>query len=409
MLEKLGSKKSINPTVKPLFISLFNKIFKKEFLSFNKELSGSLKSLFIPPQAHQNIFGLDIGTTSIKLLQILHTKAGLELANLWSEELPFTSEPEKNREVILGILKKIISADNIKGRIIASIGGGTVNIQTVKIPFMPEDEIAKALEWEAQESLAIDLEATSMDYIVLGETEKSGTRQIEILLITVPKAIVFELVNIINEVGFIPYAFEPPPLAIIEAFGQDELRAQGYVLGVLELGAALTNFSILVDGTLRFTRNLAIASSSLTDDIAEYLGVDKANAEKLKIKYGLTGFSSLAGGGADSKDEAVRVAQAMNFKLEKLVSGLDHTFKFYLHQLSNLKVSNLDKLILSGGGALIKDLDKFLSARLSVPTIIADPFKRIIIDANKFSSDFLKENAPRFTLAVGLALRKDGF
>lgn len=417
MIEKLDTKDSINtakkPTLKDKFYFLNNKFFKKEFpgltASLKNEIIPSLKNLFTPPQSRQNIFGLDIGTSSVKLIQIIHTRAGLELANLWTEQLPFSQDTGANKEAVKAALEKIISANNIKGRIVTSVGGGAVNIQAIKIPFMPEDEIAKALEWEAREGLSIDLETTAMDYVVLGETEKSGTRQIEILLITVPKAVVSELVDTVTELGLVPHAFEPPPLAVIEAFGQDELKAQGHVLGVLELGAGLTNFSILVDGVLRFTRNIPIASSGFTDDIAEYLNIDKLSAEKLKIKYGLAGLSASTEALANTADESVRVAQAMNFKLEKLVSGIEHTFKFYLHQLSNLNISNFDKLILSGGGALIKDLDKFLSGRLNVPVIIADPLKKIVVNANKFNLGYLKENAPRFTLVVGLALRKDGF
>ncbi|MDP1853540.1 MAG: type IV pilus assembly protein PilM [Candidatus Omnitrophota bacterium] len=417
MIEKLDTKDSINtvkkPAVEDKFSFLNNKFFKKEFpvvtALFKKEILPSLKNLFTPPQSRQNIFGLDIGTSSVKLIQIIQTRAGLELANLWSEQLPFSQDPDANKGAVKEALKKIISANNIKGRIVTSVGGGAVNIQAIKIPFMPEDEIAKALEWEAQEGLSIDLETTAMDYVVLGETEKSGTRQIEILLITVPKAVVSELVNTVSELGLIPHAFEPPPLAVIEAFGQDELKAQGHVVGILELGAGLTNFSIVVDGALRFTRNIPIASSGFTDDIAEYINIDKLSAEKLKIKCGLTGFLASAASLADTGDEAVRVAQAMNFKLEKLVSGIEHTFKFYLHQLSSLNISNFDKLILSGGGALIKDLDKFLSGRLNVPVTIADPFKKVAVNENKFNLGYLKENAPRFTLVVGLALRKDGF
>lgn len=412
MLEKLDSKNSINsresPAEKNKFIFPYNKIFKKGYGEILNILP-NLKNLFIPPQNHQNIFGLDIGTSSIKLVQIVHTKAGMELANLWSEELPLSMQPEESKEIIKETLGKIISANNIKGRVIASVGGWAVNIQTIKIPFMPEEEIAKAVEWEAQEGLSIDLEINSMDYVILGETEKSGTRQIEVLIITVPKTVVSELVTTINELGLTAHAFEPPPLGIAEAFDRDELKSQGRVLGILELGAGLTNFSILIDGILRFTRNIPITASAFTDDIAEYLGIDKLSAEKLKIRYGLTGLSETPVSKDAAAAESMRVTQAMNFKLEKLVSSIDHTFKFYLHQLSNLNVSNFDKLILSGGGALMKDLDKFLSSRLNLPVIIANPFKKILINETKFNCGYLKENAPRFTLSVGLALRKDGF
>lgn len=418
MPEKVEANNFLNPTPKNNVFSAYNKIFKKEFLKslkvfpastyFSTNFLSVFKNLFTPPQTRQNIYGLDIGTSSVKLLQIAHTKTGLELVDLWSEELPFAAESGKSLDAVREALKGIISRHDIKGRVIASVGGGVVNIQAIKIPFMPEDEIVKAIEWEAREGLSIDLETNSLDYVVLGETEKSGTRQIEVLVIAVSKTVVYELVSTINELGLIPHAFEPPPLAVIEAFGQDELRSHGHVLGILELGAGVTNFSITVDGILRFTRNIPITSSGITDDIAEYLNVDKLSAEKLKIQYGLNGLSAAATV-TDAANEATRVAQAMNFKLEKLISSIDHTFKFYLHQLSNLNVSNFDKLILSGGGALIKGLDKFLSGRFGVEVIIANPFKKIIINEEKFNRAYLNENAPRFTLAVGLALRKDGF
>lgn len=402
--------------------SRFVKTFKKTFLNSSNNrpspASGSalkqfsfastLKQLLSPPQFKQDIFGLDIGTSAIKLVQIIHTKNGLELANLWIEELPYTSGAS-DKQVVKDALKKIISLNNIKGKVISSIGGDAVNIQSVKLPFMPEEEIAKALQWQAQDELSIDIEETAMDYIVLGETDKMGTRQIEVLLIAVPKAIVYDLVNTISELGLNPYAFEPPPLAVVEAFGKDELKAEGQVVGLLELGAGLTNLSIIVDGVLRFTRNIAITSSSLTEDIAEYCKVDKLSAEKLKVRYGVSGLLEGQPAQIDTTDEKMRVSQAMSFKIEKLVSNIDHTLKFYLHQVSNLTNANFDKLLLSGGGALTKGLDKFLSDRLNVPVSIVNPFKKIMINEAKFDRRFLEENAPRFTLSVGLALRKDGF
>lgn len=419
MPNELNPNKLNAPSYQNQATFLFNKIFKKVASQFHQtypngasvktNLSFFLKSLFTPPTSHQNIFGLDIGTSSIKLVQIVHAKAGLELANLWIEELPFASKLGTN-QAVEEILKKIISENNIQGRVVASIGGDTVNIQSIQIPFMPDEEIPKALQWEARDELRIDLDNTVMDYVVLGQTDKSGTKQIDILLITVPKTVVLGLINAISKLGVIPYAFEPPPLAVVEAFGKDEFKQEGQVVGLLELGAGLTNLSIIVDGLLRFTRNIPISSSAFTDDIVDYCNIDRASAEKLKIKYGLGGISDdhpveTTG----SSDERLRVSQAMNFKMEKLVPNIDHTFKFYLHQLSKLSVSNFDKLILSGGGALLKGLDKFLSSRLDVPVVIANPFKKIFIDEVRFDRKYLKTVAPRFSLSVGLALRKDGF
>lgn len=419
MEEGANPKESTVSSTKKQIISTVNKFLKKDFSNaaqntsglpnfFPKQFLSNLKSLLLPPQTNQDIFGLDIGTSSIKIVQITHTKAGLSLANYWSQNLPYLSG-KVDKQATADFLKKIISLNNIKGAIVSSLGGDVVNIQLVKLPFMPEDEIAKALEWQAQDELSINLNDTAMDYIILGETNKMGTRQIEVLLITVPKALVYELVNTISELGLTPYAFEPPPLAVVEAFGVDELKAEGQVVGLLELGAGLTNLSIIVDGILRFTRNIPITSLGLTEDIASYCNVDKTTAERLKVEYGLSGIEGSACAKTEAPSEALRVSQAISFKMEKLVSNIDHTLKFYLHQLSNLSNSNFDKLLLSGGGALIKGLDKFLSARLDVPVAIVNPFKKIFINEDKFDKKFLEENAPRFTLSVGLALRKDGF
>ena len=81
--------------------------------------------------------------------------------------------------------------------------------------------------------------------------------------------------------------------------------------------------------------------------------------------------------------------------------------EFYLHQLSDLTVCKFDKIILSGGGALIKGLDKFLSKRFMVPVEVANPFSKIRINEAKFDRKYLDAISPRFTLSVGLALRKD--
>ncbi len=424
MIEEAKFKNNNSASLQDKFLSPVKKIFKEVLLrpsdvsstsasKQKKSLLSSLKELLTPPSTNQNIFGLDIGTSSIKLVQIVRSKSGLELANLWIEEIPLSLEQDKNKAIATERLKEMISSHKIQGRIISSIGGHTVNIQAIKIPLMPEEEIAKAVAWEARDELSIDLKTTAIDYIVLGHTDKAGTKQIEVLVITVPRVIVSELVGAISELGLVPYAFEPPPLAVVEAFGQDELKAQGHVVGLLELGAGLANFSIIVDGVLHFTRNMPITCNALTQDIVDYCNVDLVTAEKLKNEYGLTGISEFSeadeGAHDNTRDQRLRVAQAMNFKLEKLVSSMDHTFKFYLHQLSNLTVSSFDKIMLSGGGALIKDFDKFISKRFMAPVEVVNPFKKIHINEAKFDRKYLDAISPRFTLSVGLALRKDGF
>jgi type IV pilus assembly protein PilM len=104
-----------------------------------------------------------------------------------------------------------------------------------------------------------------------------------------------------------------------------------------------------------------------------------------------------------TEDQSVRVGEALNPLLNKLIAEIRRSFSYYE---SSIRKKPISRVILSGGSARLKNFDKYLAEKLNLPVDLNDPFKTVQIPERFFDVDFIKANAQRFNVGVGLALRQ---
>lgn len=329
--------------------------------------------------------GLDIGSSAIKVVQLGSTSSGnLRVINLGLEKL---TAPH----LVAETLKKVVSQLKIEGEVVSSISTDKAQIKRVDLPKMSESEIESALKWEIQQTVKVNIDDVSLDYIILPETPEEATEEkTKLLAIVVPKRDIFEHLSLIQSAGLRPKAVEADPLACYTALNYIEQFRPYDVVVFLDFGGETTSFNVIANG-LRFSRNLYTTGNYLTKVISQTASLDFEKAEELKMTGGLLG---------DARDSILSA-------LEKLVLDFEHSFKYFSHDLTNSKILKFDKLILTGSASNLKGLRSFLEEKLNVPVEIANPFKKVEISEEiRQKIGNFEEIAPCFCVALGLALRE---
>lgn len=321
--------------------------------------------------------GLDIGTSTIKLVKLKFLKETVELSGFNIE--PVTSD--------LGAsLKKLEQSQNIK-TINTGISGPASIIRYVNFPKLNKEEFNQSLKFEAKKHIPFLINEISLDGCILKPDLPDS--QMLVLITAVKKDFLNQRLKIIGETNFTVNILDLDSLALVNAFNfnyssDDDLRHK--TIALLNIGASISNLNILEKGIPRLSRDITIAGNNLTQKIVDILGVDFNSAEKLKI---------------NTENERLKeVSAAIELILSNLSAEIRTSFDYYESQSS----SSVEKIFLSGGGSLVKGLKETLSNSLSIEMGIWDPLKQLIIP-NDSDIQKIRKLSGQFAVAIGLALR----
>jgi len=329
---------------------------------------------------------IDIGTASIKILQLGEASKGdFEVICIDKETYPFDKTLPSNvlqREA----LKRIIARNKIGPDVIASIPLKHVQIYNLTFPKMSEDELSNAIRWKIAQLRPFGLNAESIahDFIVWDGLEAGMAAQQQVIVVCAPKNIVQDTVSLLGEAGLEPVAIEVAPISLA---GLDMFRKQAStkdeIVMWLDIGAEESALVIARGDILYFCRNLAFTSRYMTNQIAQHCRMNVQEAEAAKQEHGLSFWSPdkkvsvfLEPGQSAQRptDKSSMVYYSLISSLENLVVDIQHSFKYFSYQVTKSQITRFDRVIVSGGGANLKNLERFLSVRLGIPAEKADIF-----------------------------------
>lgn len=331
----------------------------------------------------EEFFGLDIGTKSVKIVQL----KGKRLLSFGLEELPFPGPAEK--EIIIKAIRKIIDENRIKtNKVVASVSGPSINVRYLKMPRMPEEELSEAIKWEAKKYITMDPKEAIIDHLVLRETMEEGVKKAEVVVAAAPRGLVQDRISLIQGAGLVPLAMDVTPFALWRSIQMKE----GETAALIDIGAGITNINIVERRILHFSRDISLAGNDLTSAISKEMNLDFHQAERMKKEEGL------------SLEKETPTTRAMRGPLERLVVEFERSFHYFLAQAPGRKI---DRVILSGGSARLKGIDKYLNGSLGVPVEFCNPLANIEFDEEAFDRRHLEDLSPRMAVAFGLARREE--
>jgi len=343
-----------------------------------------------------NVVGLDIGSSSIKLLELAEMKGGYQLRNFGIAPLPpeaIVDGALMDSVTIVDSVKGLASALRIKSKdVVTSVSGHSVIVKKISIPTMTEDELEESIQWEAERYIPFDINDVNIDFQILGPTEGSE-ELMDMVLVAAKKDIINDYLSVIIEAGFNPVIVDIDSFALENMFEANYPVGRDEVVALANIGASVTNINILKRGVSSFTRDIFTGGNAITEEIQRQLNVDFEEAETLKL-----------GNRMDETSQKV-VQEALQSALNSLATEIAKSLDFFRSTSSNEKV---DKVVLSGGCAKINGIDTVIEQQAGIPAEIINPFKEIDCSKRDLDVDYLKEMEPIMAVSVGLALRRVG-
>lgn len=343
--------------------------------------------------ARKNAIGLDIGASSIKLVQLKESKRGVQLERLAMKPLPTEAIVEGSlmgQSAVVNTIRDLINTHKIKVKDTAlSISGMSVIIKKISLPSMDADELEEQINWEAAQYIPYDVTEVHMDYQLLQRRPDQG--QMDVLLVAAKRDMVDEYVHAVRTAGLNPVVVEVDCFSVQNAFEHAYGFNPGETIALIDVGATTVNMSIVSNGITMFTRDINMGGNLYTEEIRKQLGVSYDEAENLKVDQ-------------DPQDPAqADLRRIMERVSETLAGEIQRSLDFYLN---NAAESQFNRLYLSGGASREPSLAGAIERRARVKVELADPFRNVQVDRKLFGEELLAEMRPISVVAFGLALRK---
>lgn len=355
-----------------------------------------LKEVF---SGKKSLVGLDIGSSSIKLAEVISSSKGHYLERFCEVPLP-------KGVIIDGILADVtVLSSKIKeifkiarcGRkgIVTSLAGNSVIIKKVTLEQMNEAELRALIRDEAGKYLPFDnMDDVNFDFQILGENNYNPN-QMDIVIVAAKKEIVNSYLEAATAAGQNVEIVDVAPFVLETLYEVNYEYDNEEIVVLINIGASTTGINVVKGGISVFTRDFALAGNSITENIQEKYHVTFEEAEKLKIEGMPTGSE---GDNLDLKNNILEFAQPICMEIERSIDYFRSTFGG----------EDIKQVLLAGGSARISNLAKHLSELLNVKTEIMDPFLKINYNKRKIDVKNLENIKPVAATAIGLGLRKIG-
>lgn len=343
---------------------------------------------------NKRYFGLDIGESAIKLIEVKKTHDGFHLAKGHLVELdidPTFDDPDKRNSIVKEKLKKLLAEEEIDSGIVAlSIPSQSVFIRFLKIPKIAKSKIEQIIQYEAQLQVPFPINEVIWSY---GVFETYDSPETDVILVAVKRDIVEEKLKLLEDTALEADFVE---VSYFSVFNAADFVSDVKDKLILDMGAKNTNI-IVVEEHKMWTRSILIGGNDLTKAIAANLKISFKEADQIKRKEGIIAMDQEE---RASSPHASEISDAINPVLIEMLADISKSIGYYKSQFGETKA--IREVLLTGGASKIKNMDRFIRENLDIPTKLMNIFDKIKSDV-----DFnLTENlVQRMDAGIGLALK----
>lgn len=339
------------------------------------------------------MLGIDISSTSVKLLELSKHGERYRVENYGVEQLPQGAVHEKNitnvesvADVIVRLMKK--TRTNNKQAVVAVAGSSVITKIIEMNAALNEAELEDMIRIEADQYIPYPLDEVSLDFEVIGPSPTSPDRN-EILLVACRSEEVETRTDVLDTAGLEAKVVDVEAYAVERAFNLLADQIDGgadQTVAIFDIGATMAGLSVLHDGRTIYTREQPFGGKQLTEEIQRRYGLSFEEATIAKKK-----------GGLPPEYEQEVLDPFRDAVVQQVVRSLQY---FY----SSSQYNNVDHVILAGGSASIPGLDDLVEEKIGTETSIANPFLNMSL-ASKVDAGNLSNDAPALMISCGLALR----
>lgn len=339
----------------------------------------------------KSIIGLDIGSHSIKLIEIGSASEPQLLAagSIPTPPKALQSTLEADHQAVASAITQLIKETGAKSNsVVFALPESQVFTRVIEVPSLSSRELASAMSWEAEQYIPLPLDQVNVDYSILRDAKETGTDKMDVLLVACPKTLLEKYLTIIELAELIPVAAETEIIATSRALTRS-LSSLHHAALLVSLGAQTTDLAILRGGVLAFTRSIAAGGEALSRALVSGLDFNVNQAEEFKRTYGLE-QDKLQG----------KIVSAVKPIMDTIIGEMKRALAFYTEKHKDERV---EVVILSGGTAKLPGMVVYMAQSMGLETQLANPWVGLNRDS-RFT--VLDKEGPTFTVSLGLALRE---
>lgn len=345
-----------------------------------------------------NILGLDISSTSVKLLELAQDGDKYRVQSLAVEPLPDNAVVEKNIQDVDAVGETISKAVKRSGTKVkeaaVAVAGSAVITKIINMPAgLSDSELETQIEMEADQYIPYPLEEINLDFEVIGESENSPDT-VDVLL-AASRSENIELRSAALALGGLTpkivdveaYTIENSSKLIAHQMKSEEGRENDdKIIAVVDIGATMTSLNVVENNQLIYTREQSFGGKQLTEEIMRRYGLAYDEAGRLKKEGGLP----------DNY-----IPEVLEPFKETIAQQVSRFLQFFY---TSGQHNAVDLIVLAGGCASIPGIDELVESQLDTATVIANPFAEMSL-ASKVNPQSLSNDAPSLMIACGLAMR----
>lgn len=378
---------------------------KVKFMVKLKILFQKLSKFFLKPIPRLipiKCIGIDIGTSSIKIVELSKIGARVKLENygetsiLTLYENPFRTF-EKNTFLLSSsdigkIISAILEETAIQTKIaIFTIPDFSTFFTNIELPQMTKKELPMAVDFAAPQYIPIPLSEVVLDWqLIKGKAGGRSKTRLQILLVAVPNEVINQYQAIAKITKLETKFLEAEAFALLRSLA----KTDKITIGLVEIGAQSSTCSIVDNGVLKSSHSLNIAGNEMTRSLAKTFSLSYNEAERLKKKYGISPLSKEIPG-----QEGNKAAKVILSSVDSILVEVQRIFDSFFRS----EKKEVQKVILAGGSAQLPGLREYFSSILKKEVEIINPFANIFYPP--ILEETLKEISPGYAIALGAAIR----
>src|SRR3990172_5565395 len=343
-----------------------------------------------------SLFGLDISSSSVKMLEIVDAGKGVYRVERYIiESLPRDAVVDgniSNLEAVAEAVKRGHKKLATRTKYVAmAVPSGAVITKKIIVPAgLREEDLEVQVETEANQYIPFALDEVNLDFQIIGPSPSNAEEQ-EVLIAATRKEKVEDRVAVAESAGLKAIVMDVESYVQMAALGlvvrQLPHAGKDQNIAVVDVGANVTNVNVLRNEQSVYTREQAFGGNQLTQEVMSRYGMSPEEAENAKR----------AGGLPDDLQAELQRPFMENASME-----VQRALQFFFTSTSYHQV---DHILLAGGSAVIAGLDEVVHTRTQVPTVVANPFGAMQTSP-RVQIKRLMQDAPSLIVACGLAMRR---
>lgn len=339
-----------------------------------------------------DFFGLDIGTTAIRLVQLGGSGPVKSLVKYGYAPIDIKasqSDSSADQQKLLDSLTELLGQAKVATRnVVVGLPSQRVFTTVVDIDRLAPEELGKTIELQADSLIPTPPADSTIDWSMIGDSPADKTK-VEVLLTSVPNDYVETRLDMLESIGLNVIAFEPDNLALARAILAPDATLPQMVLDV---GNMSTDLVIAMNGAPRLMRAIPTGTDAIIKSAMQNLNIDNKQAEQFVFKFGL------------SKDKLEgQVHQAIIGTVDILMNEVDKSIKFFQKRYG--ETMKLDRVIVTGGASALPELPLYIANKFGLNVEIGNAWRNVSFAADRQNELLAVSN--HFGVAAGLAEREE--